>query len=71
VTRVVAPSQGLTFGELWERLAPLGPPLTARALRYALRDEVERGRMLVDQEGRYSLAPNALPPDVIEALQTW
>jgi hypothetical protein len=57
------PAGGLTLDELLARTG-----CNARALRMALREETQLGRVLV-QDGRFRLRPGALTPDVARALR--
>jgi hypothetical protein len=58
---------GLTLDELVERTRFSGYT-GFRALKVALAEEVDRGRVLID-DGVYRLRPGALEPGVAEALR--
>jgi hypothetical protein len=64
----VSAAGGLTLDELLERQG-----LTARwreeALRVVLNEEVARGRVAVDGEGRYRLVRERFDPAVLEGLR--
>jgi hypothetical protein len=58
------PVVGLTLDELVDRTG-----CDRRPLKLALADEVDRGRVLALEDGRYQLRPGSLPPEVTRALR--
>jgi hypothetical protein len=52
----------LTLGEL------LSHSPRPEGLAFALRDELRRGRVALDAQGRYSLVREAFPPGLLEAI---
>jgi len=61
-------ADGLTLAELFERTGCDGRAVDRRALQEVLSDEVDRGRVVV-QDGLYRLREDALPDDVAAALR--
>jgi hypothetical protein len=65
--RGVSRAGGLTLDELLERQDRRGRAWE-QGLRLVLADEVERGRVHLDDRGRYRLVSAAFPPGVLEGL---
>jgi hypothetical protein len=58
------PVVGLTLDELVDRTG-----CDRRPLELALADEVDRGRVVVDEDGLFGLRPGSLPLEVARALR--